>query len=98
MTRVNSPGPADGGGVMGGALCLGSRLSVKEPGEEGGAAGGARGTGVAGCPLPLGVPPPKIRVNSPAEFCDGEATGIGSLDPSDGAASGLRNSRVNSPG
>ena len=39
--------------------------------------------------LPLGVPPPKIRVNSPCVFCDGDPTGSGSLDASDGGVSGL---------
>jgi hypothetical protein len=82
---------------MAGALCLGSRLSVNEPGIEGGAAEGAVG-GAEGALPPLGVPAPKIRVNSPGAFCDGEPTGSGSLDASDGVASGLRNSRVNSPG
>jgi hypothetical protein len=98
ITRVNSPGPAGAGGVMAGALCLGSKLSVNEPGAESGAAEGAAGGVAEGALPPLGVPAPKIRVNSPGAFCDGEPTGNGSLDASDGGVRGLRNSRVNSPG
>ncbi len=106
ITRVNSPGPA---GAAGGALegvCRCSRLSVKAPGGETGAANCGGGVGAAGGMFapsgapPRGVPPPKIRVNSPGVFCDGELTGSGSgsRDDSEGGDSGLRNSLVNSPG
>jgi hypothetical protein len=106
ITRVNSPGPAGAaGGALGGA-CRGSKLSVKAPGGEIGDGNCAGGVGAAGGTFaprgapPRGVPPPKIRVNSPGVLCDGELTGIGSgsRDDSEGGASGLRNSLVNSPG
>lgn len=108
ITRVNSPGPAGVAGTMPGAgdnVCRGSTLSVKEPGAatgvgncsvRGGAASGV--PAAAGDPPPIGAAPPKIRVNSPGVFCDGEPIGSGSLEASDDGASGFRNSLVNSPG
>jgi hypothetical protein len=96
ITRVNSPGSAGNLGgtadVLGGicdGVCRGSKLSVKDSGGE----------ICADCGLvPRGAAPPKIRVNSPGAFCDGEPTGNGSREASDDGASGLRNSLVNSPG
>jgi hypothetical protein len=96
ITRVNSPGAAGAAGAVGAAtgvldgVCRGSKLSVKDC---------SGGIGAAGVPVPgIAPPPPKMRVNSPGAFCDGEPTGKGSREASEGGDSGFRNSRVNSPG
>jgi hypothetical protein len=104
ITRVNSPGASDEPkGVASGlfiAAFRGSRLSVKPPGPEAGTGGGAGGGAAGGGVLEAGgVPPPKIRVNSPgAPFAveDPGSEVIG--DSTAGVARGLRNNRVNSPG
>ena len=102
ITRVNSPGASGIGGKVDGGLAglwRGSRLSVNDAGDETGVGSGAGVDGtVGGALVPAGVPPPKIRVNSPGAFCDGDATGSGWREGSEGGASGLRNKRVNSPG
>ena len=102
---MNSPGADDAPCVVSGLFvggCRGSRLSVKGPGVEEGGGGGGGGAGIeaggGGLPVPAGVPPPKIRVNSPGVRVDCEVVGREVNGDSAGVASGLRNSRVNSPG
>jgi len=95
ITRVNSPGPPGAGEAGAGRLVasFGSRLSVNGPVEL----GAAIEFTLEDPPTPA-APPPNIRVNSPGWFCDGAAGGSAGIIASDGAASGLRNNLVNSPG
>lgn len=103
ITRVNSPGPGSAPGVASTGLttgaCRGSRLSVKGPeAAAGNAGGGGVGAGGGVGLAPDGVPPPKMRVNSPGVREEDGAVGIALIGDSAGVARGLRNSRVNSPG
>ena len=104
ITRVNSPGASDApksdASGLPGAAFRGSRLSVKEPGADAGTGGGAGGGTAGGAVLETGgVPPPKIRVNSPGAPPAGEDFGSEVMgDSAGGVARGLRNNRVNSPG